>query len=74
MVGKTKVGKAEVSTVFLGLNHNWLRGEPLLWETMIFGGPHSDEYQERCSGTWVDAEAMHNRAVAMLQSEQKGGN
>jgi hypothetical protein len=25
-----------VSTIFLGLDHNWGRGDPLLWETMIF--------------------------------------
>lgn len=28
-----------VSTVFLGLNHNYGTGAPLLWETMILGGP-----------------------------------
>lgn len=31
---------AEVSTVFLSLNHDWnLKGRPVLWETMVFGGP-----------------------------------
>ena len=36
-----------VSTVFLGLDHNFgMDGPPVLWETMIFGGPHTD-YQER---------------------------
>jgi hypothetical protein len=35
----------QVSTVFLGLDHNWqrffdpLRYRPVLWETMVFGGP-----------------------------------
>lgn len=36
-----------VSTVFLGLDHNWLPdGPPVLWETMIFGGPF-DQFQQR---------------------------
>lgn len=28
--------KIEVSTVFLGLNHCYMGGNPILWETMIF--------------------------------------
>jgi hypothetical protein len=35
-----------VSTVFLGIDHSFDEGVPVLWETMIFGGPHND-YQER---------------------------
>lgn len=31
-----------VSTIFLGLDHNWGNGDPLLWETMIFD--HNHEY------------------------------
>ena len=27
-----------VSTVFLGLDHNWNLGRPMLFETMVFGG------------------------------------
>jgi hypothetical protein len=37
-----------ISTVFLGLDHAWGDGPPLLFETMIFGGSH-DQYQERYS-------------------------
>lgn len=37
----------KVSTVFLGLDHNFgLDGPPILFETMIFGGKH-DQYQDR---------------------------
>lgn len=32
-----------VSTVFLGVNHNFGDGPPVLWETMVFGGPHHEE-------------------------------
>lgn len=27
-----------VSTVFLGLDHQWGDGPPVLWETLVFGG------------------------------------
>ena len=57
-----------VSTFFLGLDHAFGGGPPLLFETMIFGMPErSEEYQERCS-TWEQAEAMHERAVAHARS------
>lgn len=52
-----------VSTMFLGIDHQWGEGPPLLYETMIFGGAH-DQYQERCS-TWEQAEAMHATACAI---------
>jgi hypothetical protein len=32
-------GTVRVSTVFLALDHNWGQGPPLLWETLVFGGP-----------------------------------
>lgn len=61
---KTEVGIVRVSTVFLGIDHNfYCVGPPILWETMIFGGPH-DQYQHRCS-TREEALEMHRRAVAL---------
>lgn len=42
-VAKTTVGKSEVSTVFLGLDHSHGGPVPLLFETMVFGGPLDDE-------------------------------
>lgn len=36
-----------ISTVFLGINHNFFNiGKPILFETMIFGA-YGDEYQTR---------------------------
>lgn len=62
VVAKTKVGDSDVSTVFLGLDHRYGdEGPPMVFETMIFGGPLAD-YQKRCS-TWAEAEAMHAEAV-----------
>lgn len=61
-------GKVRVSTVFLGLDHQFFGGPPHIFETMIFGGPH-DQYQERYS-TWAEAEAGHARALAIARGER----
>lgn len=54
-----------VSTIFLGLDHAFRRGAPpVLWETMIFGGPH-DGYQDRYTSR-AEAEAGHRRAVELV--------
>lgn len=52
-----------VSTVFLGLDHAFGGAVPILWETMIFNGPH-DGHQERYTSR-ADALAGHARAVAL---------
>lgn len=70
IVAKTTVGKLKVSTVFLGLDHNWGEGPPALFETMIFG-IDDDEYQTRCS-TWEEAEAQHAEAVRIAQGKTGG--
>lgn len=59
-------GGVRVSTVFLGVDHSFGGGDPLLFETMIFEGPHAD-YQERYS-TWAEAEAGHARALALAKT------
>jgi hypothetical protein len=43
-------------------NSGWGKGDPLLFETMIFDG-NNEDYQTRCS-TWAEAEQMHEVAVA----------
>jgi hypothetical protein len=65
-VAKDEIGEARVSTVFLGIDHRWGDGPPLLFETMIFGGPHT-EYQTRAS-TWDEAEKQHAEAVALVRT------
>lgn len=55
-----------ISTVFLGINHQFSNGKPLFFETMVFNGEH-DGYQTRCS-TWEEAEAQHKVAIALLQT------
>jgi hypothetical protein len=41
-VAEDFIDDVKVSTVFLGLNHNFGGdGPPILWETMVFGGENS---------------------------------
>ena len=53
-----------VSTVFLGIDHSFSNGPPLLFETMVFGGPYHGE-EDRYT-TWDEAEAGHAAIVARL--------
>jgi len=61
-----KCGKDEirVSTKFLGMDHCYNDGPPVLFETMIFGGAH-DQYQERYT-SWKKAKEGH--AIALVLS------
>ena len=55
-----------VSTVFLGLDHQWGKGPPpILWECMVFksNGKWEEEDCDRCSGNREQAEAMHRMMV-----------
>jgi hypothetical protein len=68
-------GDILVSTVFLmGINHNFNYNDdnqiPLLFETMILGGP-LDGYQTRHS-TWEEAEAGHLVALEELYERCPG--
>lgn len=65
-VGLDEFGNIKVSTIFLGLDHNFGRGRPLLYETMIFGGIH-DMYQTRYH-TWEQAEVGHRIALKLAKS------
>lgn len=70
-VALTEMGAVRVSTVFLGLDHNWGGGPPLVFETMVFGsevGDELDQYQERYP-TLESAMAGHERAVAAVQAQ-----
>lgn len=58
---QTRVFGIWVSTIFLGLNHNFFGNEPLIFETMIFGGT-LDQYQDRYS-TKEQALRGHREAV-----------
>lgn len=62
---KTEIDLISISTVFLGIDHNHRKdGEPILFETMIFGGKY-DGWQKRYS-TPEEARDGHGRAVKMV--------
>lgn len=65
------VGQILISTVFLGLNHDYgEEGPPILWETMAFAvdGDIIGEYQERYSSREA-ALAGHRRAVLLATAK-----
>lgn len=68
-VAKTDgVNGYDISTVFLGIDHNYsTEGPPILFETMVFGDDGDDVYCVRCS-TWEEAEAQHAEAVQLVKN------
>lgn len=71
----TRIGRQEfegniyVSTVWLGINHQWRDGPPIIFETMIFSKndlyPYGDE-QMRYS-TKAEAEKGHQRTCEDIE-------
>ena len=55
----------EVSTVFMGLDYSFGTGTPLIYETMIFGGPHDEECWR--TPNREAALAAHDQAVALAR-------
>jgi hypothetical protein len=65
-------GGGIVSTVFLGLDHSYREGPPVLWETMVF--PSEDDFSELYMERYTsreDALEGHARAVAMFKEQQE---
>jgi hypothetical protein len=64
----------DVSTVFLGIDHNFIGGsKPLLWETMVFGRQRKEddaEIQLRYA-TYAEALAGHRRICAEMLIEHE---
>lgn len=70
-----------VSTVFLGLDHSWGDGPPILFETMVFGPPEQTEIFGRTRtlrpeshlgdmarySTWEEAMIGHGRIVGRVR-------
>ena len=65
-VAVTEVGEARISTVFLGLDHSFGTGAPVLFETMVFGG-ELDQHQQRYY-TLEEAMIGHERIVAVVRA------
>jgi hypothetical protein len=68
IIDKSMIKGVAVSTVFLGVDHNFNGGAPILFETMIFGGV-LDGYQSRCR-TKIAALEMHAYAVTKVKRSQ----
>lgn len=70
IVEQTGVGDVRVSTVFLGIDHRHFgAGPPLVFETMIFGGPlHHEQWRY---SSWDDAETGHAVAVKKARKAQR---
>jgi hypothetical protein len=70
-VAETFVGKTRISTIFLGLNHSFHEDDdhPLLFESMIYGGPADQEQLRYCF--WEDAEAGHQLLVEYARTCQR---
>ena len=69
------VNGKRISTVWLGLDHNFCgTSQPLLFETMVFNeGSSSELYMDRYS-TWQEAEAGHAKAIQWVNDGCKDNN
>lgn len=73
-VAETMIENVWVSTVFLGLNHNFSGGEPLLFETMVFmheeGRLNSSDFEPMIrTSNWGDAEQAHAGMVERMKGK-----
>lgn len=67
-VALDKIGEASVSTVFIGLDHSFGDGPPLIFETLISGGAHDQEMWRY--STWDEAVAGHQTAVDLVHGSE----
>lgn len=63
-VAKTDDGEVAVSTVWLGVDHQYGDGPPLIFETMVIGGEHAG-YMQRYPSL-KEARAGHELVAAMV--------
>lgn len=71
-VAFSELGDVQVSTVFLGIDHSiGLLPGPILFETMVSGGPLDDE--RKWYRTWDEAEKGHAAMVALVMAAEKNG-
>ena len=60
VISRTTGAGVQVSTVFLGIDHNWTgQGRPILFETMVFGGGEVWEDVQQRYRTWQEAQEGH---------------
>lgn len=62
-VAVAQIGDVRVSTIWLGLDHQYGAGPPLIFETMVFNDALDDEHDERdCERYSTEAEAVAGHA------------
>ena len=66
-VALTEMDDYEVSTVFLGFDHGWGEGDPVLFETMVFGAEGDALIGTMRYSTWGEAEKGHAQVCEILQ-------
>ena len=71
VIARAEVRGVTVSTVFLGIDHSFGDGPPLLFETMVFGGEY-DQLQERYS-TYDEAVEGHGNVLRKVNHCEQYG-
>lgn len=65
IVAQTMVKEMQVSSIFTGINTNWGKGAPVLFETAVFGLP--DDLRPQWSlSSWDETMETHKLLVDML--------
>lgn len=67
------LGEIWISTVFMGVNHRFGEGPPLLFETLVFSESHK-QIDGMCmrTSTWAEAEIAHQDMVERVQDRLNG--
>lgn len=73
VVAQTEVGLYWVSTVWLGLDHNFFGGPPLIFETMVFANDDGvkaldHEFDMRRYATEAEAREGHEATVLLVMA------
>lgn len=66
-ISLTNLGSVDVSTVFLGIDHQFGEGKPILFETCIFGGEREGEITRY--HTYDEALEGHKKIVESFNTE-----
>lgn len=65
VLAQDQVGGLRISTIFTGIDRNFGRGAPILFETVVFGLP-DDVHPQWQHSTWDEAMAHHLQLTASL--------
>jgi hypothetical protein len=68
-IGWASIGDVRVSTIFLGLDHSFGEGDPLLFETMVFWPGHELDHATERYATREEALRGHQGMVDRVRQE-----